>query len=162
MNLILTSSQAEGRVGLDQLPVGQELIATTQIPGTHSALLERVSCLELILHALLTGGFLATTTAAATTTTKATTSSTVKTSTTSTTKASTTTTSKSTTTSSTAASGTSAISSYAKTNGLLFEINGKTTYFMGTNSYWIGFLTNNADVDLVMSHLASVRRVSLI
>jgi len=27
---------------------------------------------------------------------------------------------------------------------------------MGTNSYWIGFLTNNADVDLVMSHLVSV------
>jgi hypothetical protein len=27
---------------------------------------------------------------------------------------------------------------------------------MGTNTYWIGFLTNNADVDLVMSHLVAV------
>lgn len=27
---------------------------------------------------------------------------------------------------------------------------------MGTNSYWIGFLTDNADVDLVMTHLAAV------
>jgi mannan endo-1,4-beta-mannosidase len=26
---------------------------------------------------------------------------------------------------------------------------------MGTNTYWIGFLTNNADVDLVMSHIAA-------
>lgn len=32
-------------------------------------------------------------------------------------------------------------------------MDGKTGYFAGTNSYWIGFLTNNADVDLVMSHL---------
>lgn len=41
------------------------------------------------------------------------------------------------------------------TNGLLFNIDGTTAYFAGTNSYWIGFLTNNADVDLVMSQLAS-------
>jgi hypothetical protein len=27
---------------------------------------------------------------------------------------------------------------------------------MGTNTYWIGFLTDNADVDLVMSHLVAV------
>lgn len=27
---------------------------------------------------------------------------------------------------------------------------------MGTNTYWIGFLTDNADVDLVMSHIAAV------
>jgi mannan endo-1,4-beta-mannosidase len=40
------------------------------------------------------------------------------------------------------------------TNGLLFNIDGKTAYFAGTNSYWIGFLTNNADVDLVMTQLA--------
>lgn len=35
----------------------------------------------------------------------------------------------------------------------LFNVDGKTGYFAGTNSYWIGFLTNNANVDLVMSHL---------
>ncbi|KAH8602173.1 glycoside hydrolase superfamily [Bisporella sp. PMI_857] len=40
-------------------------------------------------------------------------------------------------------------------SGLKFNINGVTQYFAGTNSYWIGFLTNNADVDLVMSHLKS-------
>jgi len=40
-------------------------------------------------------------------------------------------------------------------SGLQFNINGVTQYFAGTNSYWIGFLTNNADVDLVMSHLKS-------
>lgn len=38
-------------------------------------------------------------------------------------------------------------------DGLLFNIDGETKYFAGTNSYWIGFLTNNADVDLVMGHL---------
>lgn len=43
--------------------------------------------------------------------------------------------------------------SFAKTSGTLFSVDGKTGYFAGTNSYWIGFLTNNADVDLVMSHL---------
>lgn len=60
-------------------------------------------------------------------------------------------------TSSTSANAASAFTSYAKTSGHVFNINGKTEYFMGTNSYWIGFLTNNADVDLVMSHLAAVR-----
>jgi len=40
-------------------------------------------------------------------------------------------------------------------SGLKFTINGVNQYFAGTNSYWIGFLTNNADVDLVMSHLKS-------
>ncbi|KUJ19886.1 glycoside hydrolase family 5 protein [Mollisia scopiformis] len=59
------------------------------------------------------------------------------------------------TTNSAATSSSSAITSFAKTNGDVFTINGKTEYWMGTNSYWIGFLTNNADVDLVMSHLAS-------
>lgn len=43
--------------------------------------------------------------------------------------------------------------SFAKASGTLFNIDGKTGYFAGTNSYWIGFLTNNADIDLVMSHL---------
>lgn len=34
-------------------------------------------------------------------------------------------------------------------------IDGEKGYFAGTNSYWIPFLTNNADVDLVMGHLQS-------
>ncbi|KAK0109198.1 hypothetical protein ONS96_003021 [Cadophora gregata f. sp. sojae] len=42
---------------------------------------------------------------------------------------------------------------YPSTSGLKFNIDGKVAYFAGSNSYWIGFLTNNADVDLVMSHL---------
>ncbi|KFZ17925.1 hypothetical protein V501_01476 [Pseudogymnoascus sp. VKM F-4519 (FW-2642)] len=41
----------------------------------------------------------------------------------------------------------------SKVDGLLFNIDGKTEYYAGTNSYWIGFLTNNADVDLIMGHL---------
>jgi hypothetical protein len=40
-------------------------------------------------------------------------------------------------------------------SGLKFNIDGTTAYFAGTNSYWLAFLTNNADVDLVMSHLKS-------
>jgi len=40
-------------------------------------------------------------------------------------------------------------------SGLKFNIDGVTQYFAGTNSYWIGFLTNNTDVDIVMSHLKS-------
>lgn len=64
-----------------------------------------------------------------------------------------------TTTSSAPATGTTSITSYAKvaTGKGVFEINGKETYFMGTNCYWCGFLTNDADVDLVMSHIAGVR-----
>lgn len=27
---------------------------------------------------------------------------------------------------------------------------------MGTNTYYIGFLNNNADIDLIMSHLQTV------
>lgn len=44
-------------------------------------------------------------------------------------------------------------SSFASTDGLQFSIDGQTGYAAGSNSYWIGFLTNNDDVDLVMSHL---------
>jgi mannan endo-1,4-beta-mannosidase len=40
-------------------------------------------------------------------------------------------------------------------SGLKFNIDGVTQYFAGTNAYWIGFLTSNADVDLVMTHLKS-------
>lgn len=39
-------------------------------------------------------------------------------------------------------------------SGLKFNIDGVTKYFAGTNAYWMATqLTNNADVDLVMSHL---------
>lgn len=38
--------------------------------------------------------------------------------------------------------------------GLKFKIDSKTGYFAGTNSYWIGFLTNNADIDTAMSDVA--------
>ncbi|KAK6429303.1 hypothetical protein LTR95_014549, partial [Oleoguttula sp. CCFEE 5521] len=103
----------------------------------------------------------ATTTATSTTTSKAAVPTTTKTiSTTTTTKptittlvsTSTTTKSISTTTTSTAAATSGAI---ASTSGTSFVIDGKVQYFVGTNSYWIGFLTNNADVDLVMQHLAT-------
>jgi mannan endo-1,4-beta-mannosidase len=42
---------------------------------------------------------------------------------------------------------------YAK--GTSFVVDGKEGYIAGSNSYWISFLTNNADVDLVMGHLQS-------
>jgi mannan endo-1,4-beta-mannosidase len=80
-----------------------------------------------------------------TTTTLTTKASTTSISTTKTT--STTTKTTSTTTSSTGGTG------FPTTNGLKFEIDGKTSYFAGSNSYWIGFLTNNADVDTVLDHM---------
>ncbi|KAH8690034.1 putative mannan endo-1,4-beta-mannosidase A-1 [Talaromyces proteolyticus] len=43
--------------------------------------------------------------------------------------------------------------SHASTSGTSFVIGGKKGYYAGTNSYWISFLTNNDDVDLVMGHL---------
>jgi mannan endo-1,4-beta-mannosidase len=52
--------------------------------------------------------------------------------------------------------GSSALSpraSYVTKSGLFFNIDGTAKYFAGTNSYWIGFFTNNADVDLVITHL---------
>lgn len=39
-------------------------------------------------------------------------------------------------------------------NGTRFSIDGVTKYFAGTNSYWISFLTNDADVDLAMGNIA--------
>lgn len=41
----------------------------------------------------------------------------------------------------------------SKVDGLKFNIDGVTKYYAGTNSYWIPFLTNNNDVDTIMSHL---------
>ncbi|KAK3954464.1 glycoside hydrolase superfamily [Pseudoneurospora amorphoporcata] len=40
-------------------------------------------------------------------------------------------------------------------NGTRFSVDGETRYFAGTNSYWIGFLTNNCDVDTVLDHISS-------
>ena len=48
-----------------------------------------------------------------------------------------------------------AASGFATTNGLLFEIDGVTTYFAGTNCYWCGFLTDNGDVDKVFEDMAA-------
>lgn len=63
-----------------------------------------------------------------------------------------TTTTKSTTTTKATATGTLG-TGFPTTNGLDFEIDGKKSYFAGSNSYWIGFLTNNDDVDLVLDHM---------
>jgi mannan endo-1,4-beta-mannosidase len=51
--------------------------------------------------------------------------------------------------------GTTAAAAFPSINGTMFTIDGKTKYFAGSNSYWISFLTNNADVDLVMNHFSS-------
>ncbi|KAI0837208.1 glycoside hydrolase family 5 protein [Hypoxylon sp. FL0890] len=40
-----------------------------------------------------------------------------------------------------------AAASYSTVDGLLFNIDGETKYFAGTNAYWISFLTNDTDVD---------------
>jgi mannan endo-1,4-beta-mannosidase len=42
---------------------------------------------------------------------------------------------------------------FAKTDGLKFNIDGETKYFAGTNSYWLPFLTSDADVDSVFKNL---------
>ncbi|KAF3108941.1 hypothetical protein TWF569_006238 [Orbilia oligospora] len=42
---------------------------------------------------------------------------------------------------------------FSRPVGRVFEIDEKVQYFMGTNTYWIGFLTNDNDIDLVMKHL---------
>lgn len=77
-----------------------------------------------------------------------------------TTTTTTTTTAKPTTTTSsgpttTSSSAVSTATGFAKTNGVLFEIDGETTYYAGTNCYWCGFLTENGDVDHVMEDIAS-------
>ncbi|WYZ43826.1 hypothetical protein EsH8_VII_000262 [Colletotrichum jinshuiense] len=40
-----------------------------------------------------------------------------------------------------------------KASGTKFTIDGVTKYYAGTNCYWCSFLTNAADVDLVLGHL---------
>ena len=51
-------------------------------------------------------------------------------------------------------SNTAGATSFPSANGTLFSIDGKTGYYAGTNSYWISFLTNNADVDLTLDHMS--------
>jgi len=43
---------------------------------------------------------------------------------------------------------------YARTNGLKFEIEGRSQYYTGTNAYWLPFLMDNADIDLALDHIA--------
>ena len=38
-----------------------------------------------------------------------------------------------------------------------FELDGETKYWAGTNAYWLPFLPNNADVDLVLDHMAEAQ-----
>jgi len=45
--------------------------------------------------------------------------------------------------------------SYVTTSGRQFNIDGTTGYFAGTNTYWISFLTDNDDIDLVMKDVAA-------
>ncbi|KAI1818192.1 glycoside hydrolase family 5 protein [Poronia punctata] len=47
----------------------------------------------------------------------------------------------------------SSAAAFPSTSGLEFQIDGKTGYFAGTNAYWIGFLTNDADVDKTLDEL---------
>ncbi|TDZ17973.1 putative mannan endo-1,4-beta-mannosidase F [Colletotrichum orbiculare MAFF 240422] len=42
---------------------------------------------------------------------------------------------------------------FPTTSGTLFNIDGVTKYYAGTNCYWCSFLTNASDVDLVLGHL---------
>lgn len=53
-----------------------------------------------------------------------------------------------------ASSGTAA-ATFAKTDGLFFNIDGETKYYAGTNCYWCGFLTSDEDVDKVFSDMAA-------
>lgn len=46
-------------------------------------------------------------------------------------------------------------SSFVSISGNQFNIDGKVGYFAGTNCYWCSFLTNHADIDSTLSHIAS-------
>ncbi|KAI0008728.1 carbohydrate-binding module family 1 [Xylariaceae sp. FL0662B] len=50
--------------------------------------------------------------------------------------------------------GSAVAAQFPSVNGTMFNIDGETKYFAGTNSYWISFLTNNADVDKTLDELA--------
>ncbi|KAI4235176.1 MAG: hypothetical protein LQ352_008118 [Teloschistes flavicans] len=44
---------------------------------------------------------------------------------------------------------------YPSVDQRLFNINGKTQYFAGTNTWWLGHLFSNDDVDLALSQIAA-------
>jgi mannan endo-1,4-beta-mannosidase len=73
----------------------------------------------------------------------------------------TTTSSSSTVSSSSTTSKSSSISSaptstgFPSVTGLNFTIDGETNYYAGTNAYWLPFLTDDSDVDLVLSDISS-------
>jgi hypothetical protein len=46
-------------------------------------------------------------------------------------------------------------SSFAKADGTRFNIDGVTKYYAGSNSYWLAFQTNNADIDKVLDNFVS-------
>ncbi|KAH6603407.1 endo-beta-mannanase, partial [Trichoderma cornu-damae] len=46
-------------------------------------------------------------------------------------------------------------SSFVSVSGTQFNIDGKMGYFAGTNCYWCSFLSNRADVDSTLGHIAS-------
>lgn len=67
------------------------------------------------------------------------------------------TTTKATSTSSTTTKATSTATSTAipTKSGEFFNLDGSTKYFAGTNSYWIGFLTNDADVESTLDDMVA-------
>jgi hypothetical protein len=44
-----------------------------------------------------------------------------------------------------------------KIKGLHFELDGEVKYWAGTNAYWLPYLTKDADVDLVLDHMAQAQ-----
>ncbi|KAL8820381.1 MAG: hypothetical protein Q9223_001371 [Gallowayella weberi] len=48
-----------------------------------------------------------------------------------------------------------ACSGVSTTNKRLFQLNGKTQYFAGTNAWWLGHLQKNEDVDTAVSQIAA-------
>ncbi|KAL8678343.1 MAG: hypothetical protein Q9186_005300 [Xanthomendoza sp. 1 TL-2023] len=52
-------------------------------------------------------------------------------------------------------SPTPAFSTVSPTNKRLFQLEGKTQYFAGTNAWWLGHLQKNEDVDIAVSQIAA-------
>lgn len=44
----------------------------------------------------------------------------------------------------------------AKVSGRLFQVDGKTGYFAGTNAWWLAHLSNSSDVDKTFTQLKEV------
>ncbi|KAH8907638.1 glycoside hydrolase family 5 protein [Coniochaeta sp. PMI_546] len=72
-----------------------------------------------------------------------------------TTKVTSSTTSKSSSSTKTSSTQVPSSTAFARTNGLLFNIDGVTKYWPGTNCYWCGFLTSDGDVDAVFTDMAA-------